>query len=224
MNYKIIFLLLLPIFLLSGFQVNAQSINYGIKAGINYSNFKTENAGRLDFEYKLLYNGGIYMKIPIKRKLTIQPELLYSAQGSKLILNESNLIGGTNPNDPIITGSKSDMEYSLNYLVLPVMINFNLYKGFFIGTGPQIGYLISAKRKVSDSSDSFFSNDNFKTNFENFTFDINLGLGYEFKSGLNLGFRYSLGLNNINKSDVFGLEYNNRVFQFSVAYTIFKKN
>ncbi len=221
MNYKNTFLLLVSFFLFSGFQMIAQTINYGIKAGVNYSNFKTSNTGRLDFNYRYLYQGGVYAEIPIHEQFTLQPELLYSAQGSKAVLDESDFIGGPNPMDPVISGNDSRLDYSLNYLLLPVMINYNFYKGFFIGAGPQMGYLISAERELHDNAVTYLSNDNFKDSFKDFTFDFNFGLGYKFKNGLHFNFRYSLGLNDIDKSD--GVKYSNSVFQFSVGYLIFKK-
>ena len=220
MKTKLFLLISVSFFIVSNFKMKAQEVNYGVKAGLNYSNFKTSNTGRLDFEYKFLFNAGIYAEIPINEKFKIQPELLYSAQGSKVFLDESNVIGGPNPSDPVISGSESEWKYSFDYLLLPIMLEFNFYKGFFIAAGPQLGYLISSKQELSDHSNSYYSNEDFNGNFEKITLDFNLGLGYEFKNGLNINFRYSLGLNDINKSDY--VEYKNSIFQLSIGYSIIK--
>ena len=219
MKHKLLFIIAISFLLISNFKVKAQEINYGIKAGSNYSNFKTSNTGRLDFEYKFLYHAGIYAEVSINEKLKIQPELLYSAQGSKVFLDESDLIGGSsNPGDPIISGSKSELKYSFNYLLLPIMLEFNFYKGLFIAAGPQSGYLISSKQELIDNSNSYYTSQDFNGDFKKFTIDFNFGIGYKFKNGMNVNVRYSLGLNNINKSDF--VEYKNSIYQFSIGYSI----
>ena len=218
MKHKLLFLIAVSFLLISNFKVKAQEINYGVKAGLNYSNFKTSNTGRFDYEYKSFYHAGIYADVSINEKIKIQPELLYSAQGSKVFLDESDLMGGTNPVDQVIAGSKSEFKYSFNYLLLPIMMEFNFYKGFFIAAGPQSGYLISSKQELIDNSNSYFTNEGINGDFKKFTIDFNFGMGYEFKNGMNVNLRYSLGLNNINKSDF--VEYKNSVYQFSIGYSI----
>jgi hypothetical protein len=217
MKHKLLFLIAVSFLLISNIKVKAQEIDYGVKAGLNYSNFETSNTGRFDFEYKFFYHAGIYAEVSISEKIKIQPELLYSAQGSKVFLDESDLIGGTNPGDPVISGSKSELKYSFNYLLLPIMLKYNLYKGFFVTGGPQLGYLISSKQEFIDNSNSYYTNHNFNGDFKKITFDFNFGIGYEFNNGINVNLRYSLGLNNINKSDF--VEYKNSVYQFSIGYS-----
>lgn len=93
--------------------------NLGIKAGINFSNFKGNDAD--GFNVLTGFHAGIFTEVSVFRRLTFQPELLYSKQGAK----------------------HRDNEYELNYLNVPAVLKLYLTDGFNIQAGPQFGLLIS---------------------------------------------------------------------------------
>ncbi len=106
-------------------------------------------------------------------------------------------------------GEGADDLVALNYLNIPLMGKYYLTKGFSLETGPQIGFLLSAKDKDTDVKGAFNTVD----------FGVNFGLGYKLDNGLHFGVRYNLGLSDINSIDSFTDK--NRVFQLSVGYFLF---
>src|SRR5687768_2823726 len=67
--------------------VNAQSVdfnntvNIGVKAGLNYSNVYDSEGEEFDANPKLGIAGGLFLAIPLNEHIGIQPELLLSQRG-----------------------------------------------------------------------------------------------------------------------------------------------
>jgi hypothetical protein len=82
--------------------------------------------------------------------------------------------------------------------------------GFRLETGPQIGFLVSAKQKTGDVEVDVDDQLN--------SIDVSwaVGGGYLFSSGLGIDLRYNIGLNNI--SDQTNITAKNRVFQAGLFY------
>jgi hypothetical protein len=118
---------------ISAVGVFAQGISGGLKAGVNFAN-QIYSGGSLSAsaDNRTGFHGGAYLNISFSDKFGIQPELLYSSQGSKL----------------------ADIDYKIDYLTLPVMIKFNPAPIFNIHFGPQFGFLVSAKRDDNDLKDA----------------------------------------------------------------------
>ena len=169
--------------------INAQDINFGAKAGINLSTLQPDlpdPAARTS-----IHLGGM-AEISINEMFSIQPELLYSAQGVK---DESD-----------------DNEFvRLSYLTLPVLAKYYLLEGLSVEAGPQFGFLLSAE--FEDNGETTDLKDDVKPVDVGFA----LGAGYKLESGLNFGIRYYLGsdINNIGEDPD---KFKNRVFQISVGY------
>jgi hypothetical protein len=81
-----------------------------------------------------------------------------------------------------------------------------------IQAGPQIGFLLSAKRK-DDGED-----EDIKDLFKSTDFGFNLGLGADFGK-LNASARYCIGLSNI--ADDEDVEIKNGVFQIALGLKLF---
>ena len=186
---KKLYLLLLTVFSLAA--ANAQ-VQFGVKAGANFSTFTGENTD--DAKTKVGFNAGALVALPLFNEFTLQPEVVYSGQGFKV-------------DDQGISGT-----FNANYLNVPVLFKYNNPTGFFLQTGPQIGFLMSAKVKsggqTEDEKDLFNSTD----------FSWAFGLGYLVKS-VNVGIdaRYNLGLSNIAK-DSGDEKVKNSVFQVGLFY------
>lgn len=174
--------------------VNAQGVKFGAKAGLNLANIGgdiEENKGIIGFHV-----GGV-AEISFSEKFSLQPELLFSAQGTKF---EEG-------------GDKLTMK--LNYISIPVMAKYYVADGLSLEAGPQIGILASAKAKYDIGGES--ETEDIKDNFESLDLGLNFGLGYKLDSGLNFAARYNLGLANIAK-DSGDDKINNGVFQISVGF------
>lgn len=153
---------------------NAQ-IQFGVKAGANFSTLTGSDVSGA--KTKVGFQGGVLVGVPLADVLSLQPEVNYSMQGAK--------------------SSSSGVNFSLseNYLNVPVLFKYNHESGFFAETGPQIGFLLSAK--VSGGGNSV----DVKSDYKSTDFSWAFGLGYLVKS-INAGIdaRYNLGLTNIAAS------------------------
>ena len=169
----------------------AQDAHFGIKAGLNASSLEYNNNS--DMQTKIGFNAGFLAHIHTSNEMwAFQPELYYSSEGAK-------------------SKSNSNVSTDLGYLNIPVLIQYMFDNGFRIETGPQVGFLMSAKTKVGNNSNDF------KNNLKSAVFSIPLGLGYVTTNGLGFDARYNFGISNINKSTYGGTERSN-VFQFDIFY------
>jgi hypothetical protein len=157
----------------------SNSLGLGIKAGANFARLRTSDytAGfEPDVSNKTAFYGGFLINIPLG-KLAVQPELLYNSVGASL--------------DTSTGGVSNKYDQKLDYISLPIMLQWKFGGGLFIETGPQASLLISAKGHDVDNKDDF----------EQFDFAWGLGLGYESKLGLGINARYNYGLTNTLKND-----------------------
>ncbi len=173
---------------------NAQETRFGIKGGLNLTNF----SGDTDTNVKAGFHIGGFAEIKIIERLAIQPELLFSTQGASL-----RMIGGPD--------SSSDLK--LNYINVPVLAKFYITKQFTVEAGPQIGFLVAAKNYSGDVKDFYKSTD----------FGFNFGAGYNFTDNISAGIRYTVGLSGVVDRDYenVGDYYDsakNSVLALSLAY------
>jgi opacity protein-like surface antigen len=187
---------------------NAQTAKFGIKGGMNISNWVGDTEG-MDVKSKIGFNVGGFAEIKLSDKFAIQPELLYSSQGMKL----DNIMTEIEGNDIMV-----DSKFTLGYINIPVMFKYYVAEKFNLEAGPQIGFLTSAKVKVI--VDGYGSaTDNVKENFESVDFGLNFGAGYDFTEHFFANARYNLGLSNIAKTEPGeDAKINNSVFSLNVGY------
>lgn len=188
---------------------NAQDVKFGLKGGLNVSNFSGDTEG-IDFKSRFGFNAGGFVEIKFSEKFALQPEILYSTQGAKV--DNFNLdvdgIGTVN----------ADVAFNLAYINVPVMFKYFAAEKFSLEAGPQIGFLVSAETKTK--VDGYGSSKvDIKDNFESIDFGLNLGAGYDFTENLSVGARYNLGLANIAKTEEGDdSKVHNGVFSLSVGY------
>ena len=174
--------------------VFAQPPKFGLKAGLNVATL-TDVPG-LNWSNRIGLHAGALAHIHITPQFGVQPEVVYSAQGAKYTINgEEHTLG-------------------LDYINIPVQLQYMFDNGFRIQTGPQLGLLINTKDKVNGQNSQFFSSEDFKSTDVSWTF----GLGYLTYSGLGIDGRYNLGLTNINDAGTNSLK--NNVFQVGLFYML----
>jgi hypothetical protein len=193
---KKVFVLIFLIGLTSA--VSAQ-LQFGVKAGYNSTDFSYSGPGVNTLAPRSDFNAGIFAFVPVRKHFFLQPELLYSGQG----------VG--------YTGTIPETNYN-NYLNVPLLIKYQHNSGLFAESGPQIGFLLSAKSETTTGSF------NSKDNIEPIDFSWAFGLGYKIPT-INLGIdlRYNLGLTKIFKSPYYPGIAKNSVFQIDLFYQ-FKVN
>ncbi|MCV2484193.1 PorT family protein [Flavobacterium sp. SH_e] len=188
---------------------NAQELKYGVKGGLNLSNFTGDTDG-VNLKSKAGFDFGGFVEIKLSDKFSIQPELLYSTQGSKAKDQVQQV-------DDILYNA--DVCFNLSYLNMPVMFKYYVADKFNVEVGPQIGFLTSAKTKTTLDGYSGSHEMDVKDIFESIDFGLNLGTGYDFTDHLSVGLRYNLGLANIAKTESGDdTKLHNGVFSINVGY------
>ncbi|MBT8254067.1 MAG: PorT family protein [Flavobacteriaceae bacterium] len=191
---KNVFLILVA--LLFSFTINAQGVDLGLKAGLNLSSFSGDDTEDLSMLTGIHF--GAMADISISDGFSVQPEVLYSTQGTKY--SESDGYDG---------------KLKFNYLNIPVIAKVEVTDGLNLEAGPQIGFLLSAKDEFNSPGDS--GEEDVKEFFKATDFAFALGLSYEMETGLYLGARYNFGIIDVWDTET-GFTNRNSVFQFSVGY------
>ncbi|MBK6935845.1 MAG: PorT family protein [Chitinophagaceae bacterium] len=170
--------------LMSAYIISEAQVSFGAKAGLNLYKFGGTDGSDLDFQKsKFSFHAGGFVNIPISSMFSVQPEVLYSGQGTK---QEDN---------------GDQMLWNLDYINVPLMLRYNNPVGFYAETGPEAGFLISAKVKVK--AEGTDATEDIKDQMKGFNFSWGTGVGYITKSGFGIGARYNIGLVSIvDNSDV----------------------
>ena len=179
--------LLIIVFSAATFFANAQytDTHFGIKAGVNISSLDVKDG--VDFNSKAGFNIGALAHIHLSPHFGVQPEVFYSEQGGK------------DGND----------KWKINYVDVPVLLQYMAGNGFRVQTGPQVGIKTASKIKSGD-----VEVENHDVNTLDFSWAV--GASYILTSGLGIDARYNIGITNVN--DASTPEVRNRVFQAGLFY------
>src|SRR5262245_4424225 len=101
------------------------SVSIGIKAGLNFASLNTSSFSAA-YESRTGYHAGAFVNVKLT-KIAIQPEVIFSQQGSTVKLSTGQSI-----------------EQNFNYVNIPVLLKFYLISGLNLQAGPQFGFLTSA--------------------------------------------------------------------------------
>jgi long-subunit fatty acid transport protein len=186
---------------------NAQSTKFGLKAGLNVANQVYSGTGAPIPSSIIGFNLGGFLDVKITDKFHIQPELLYSTQGSKF-------------NMPVPSGGiyyNTENTFMLAYLNIPVMFKYYAAEKFSLEAGPQIGFLVDSKLVVNVLGQSV--SQDAKDLFKKIDFGFNLGARYDISNKFSAGVRHSIGMSNVTKSESGDdSKIKNNVFSLSLGY------
>jgi len=168
--------------------VKAQSADthFGLKAGLNISSLDVKDG--VDFDSKAGFHIGGLAHIHLSPHFGVQPEFVYSEQGGK---------------------DGSD-KWNINYLNIPVLLQYMTGSGFRLQTGPQLGFAVSSKIKSGDIEQ------NIKDDVNRVDVSWALGASYLFPEAIGIDARYNIGLTNVNDAET--PKVRNRVFQLGLFY------
>lgn len=184
--------LFVSVILLSSAVMGQTQAKIGLKAGLNVANVALDPEV-VDKGSRLGFHGGLLAHIHLSPQWGLQPEVIYSNQGFE--------------------DNTNNAEWKLNYLNIPVMLQYMFDNGFRISAGPQVGFLLDGKIGGDNGADVDISDD-----LKKIDAGIGAGIGYLSYSGFGIEGRYNLGLTNIN--DAGANELKNRVFQISLFYML----
>ncbi|GGG28705.1 porin family protein [Hymenobacter glacieicola] len=169
----------------------AQHVRVGLKAGLNYSNVTGYLGG-----IKRLFGpaAGLFAQVPLSADggFLFQPELLYSAKGSKV----------TYPNGTYINRS--------HYIDVPLLAKLNTH-GLFFELGPQVSFLAAARYETSNGTFTDLGGSN------RAVAGALAGIGYQLPLGLGATLRYTHDLTPLSPKGP-----RNSVFQAQVSYLMGK--
>ena len=190
----------------------SEKVKLGVKAGLNISSL-TFDESELRSSSKTGFTAGLMVEVPIAKNFSLQPELLYSQQGTK-----------TSFFDQDVTNSNFKGTIELNYLNIPLMLKYYVIKGLSVQAGPQVGILLKANNKYQDNFLGYENQESFNLKKYSSGVDtsVNFGLGYQYKDKFYTDFRYNLSYSNVFKDGdanyFINHDMKNRVFQISVGY------
>ncbi|MEP6262843.1 MAG: porin family protein [Gillisia sp.] len=177
----------------TGSTVKAQEfVHFGVKGGLNLSQLDsdsfTETKSRTGFHL------GLLAEIPLGNRFSIQPEVIYSMQGSEV--------------EEIIFGDIiNQAEYNLDYIQVPILAKIYLTESLSFEVGPSFNFLVN--EKINGEEVDFGSN---------FEFSGALGATYKFKSGFFGSARYMYGFTDAFDRENFEIKVNNSGFQLGIGF------
>ena len=180
---------------------SSSSVRFGVKAGMNVSSL-SKDEGLDDQKSKIGFNAGVFASIPVAESFTIQPEVLYSQYGSKA--ESANYSYSTN----------------LDFITVPVMLQYNFVPNFYVEAGPEFGLMVSAKNKIkNESNGASATSDNYKDGLNTFNFGVGIGAGYYFTDNIGVTARYVAGVTDYAKDRPSNSDaVRNNTFQVGLAY------
>lgn len=176
----------------------AQGFSVGIKAGANVNKL-TGKSFNEQFTYG--YHVGAFAQIKLGKRLELQPEVVF---------NQVNIDTSSQFSQLYKINSSTISNIKLNYLSIPLILNYKLSKGFSIQAGPQYGILLDQHKDLLQNG---------KSAFKDGDFSLLAGMQIKFASFRIYG-RYVVGLNNINDIDNKD-KWKNQSIQLGVGFAIF---
>lgn len=176
-------LLIISLLVFTVFCFGQKKTSFGIKAGINMANISgnIESEWDINTESKFGFHAGFIMDVAVSEKFSVQPELLYTAQGAKF-------------ND-----EGSEGKFIHNFISLPITAKYYIIDDLALETGPQLNYLIKAK--LEESMDVGWDSGDLEVDLTkqapSISVGLNFGASYEINNKFIIGARYSLGLTNL---------------------------
>lgn len=182
-------ILLLAAIVLSSLGVKAQTepgtFTLMPKVGLNLA-----TTGIEDTKMKAGAVAGVEAEYRFSQLFGLSAGVLYSMQGCK--------------------DDKGDGKFKTEYLNIPILAHFNVWKGLSVNAGIQPGFMTKAKYSYGDVDIDK------KDYCEKFDFSIPVGLSYEFSS-IVVDARYNIGVTDIYKGNGDD-KGNNGVFALTVGY------
>ena len=191
--------------LIAGQQAWSQAeVAIGIKAGPNFASIDTESTAAANYKNRAGFHGGAFVLIKAA-KFGIQPEIIFSQQGSKVEINNQNF------------------ESNFSYVNIPIMLKLYTVAGINLQAGPQFGFITNAETPIQDQlNPGSYKMEDVKDKMKSSDFTLALGLGWDLPFGLTIDARYNMGLSKLYKDAPSQQteDAKNQVFQVSLGYKL----
>lgn len=214
--------LIIMLFTFTGF-AQVENLEFGARAGLNISHLIMKDASyRIPTAAKPNVMMGVFARKAFSEQISGQIELLYTG-----------ISGGIKGNEYSAPG---DLSHNLHYVLLPVLARYNINDKISLEAGPQLGYLLSAKRiwKPTDTPlpgtamnsviagatnpGSPSSTEDVSGSYKNLDIAFVVGASYQITSPLSGFIRYQHGLTNLSTTGVDGYVDRNIALSFGLSY------
>ena len=205
-------------------------------AGINVSDISADD--EVNYKAKAGFTGGVEAEYGVTPWLGVSLGAMYSQQGAKIKASLSEF--GVNEEGrqvAVLLSMKGKLK--ADYINMPLLANFYVWKGLAIKTGLQVGFLVNDKMNVDaamarvtvpdtdkityvdlskPSTDNFFSSFSVEGSdvCKSVVLGIPVGLSYEYK-GITLDARYYFGLTRMDDAED-DAPARNRCISITVGY------
>ena len=173
----------------------------GLKGGLNFANLDVSSATNT-YNNRTGYHAGAFVLFKFA-KIGIQPEIVFSQQGSTVKINTT------------------DYDANFSYVNIPIMLKLYTVAGINLQVGPQFGFLTSAKSDYNPITNQPESGADVSSAYKKSDVSLGMGVGWDLPLGLMINARYNLGLSTIDNSANLQAT-KNQVWQVSVGYKLFK--
>lgn len=148
-------------------QANDPVFSFKPVVGINACQIHGDNASGYN---KFGVNGGILVNSRLNKKASIDLGIVFTQKGARKNQNVKN-------NDYTF------FRVNLNYIEIPLLLNYKVNPNYFITLGPSLAYLINY------TEDTEAGNWNGVYPFEKFEYGVNIGLGRKIKDNFLIEIR-----------------------------------
>jgi len=179
--------------------VSMAQFNLGFKAGANITKVDGKTF-RDEFQYG--YHLGGFAEIGLGGKLAIQPEVLFNQYQTRVDSSFKNVYS-----DALSFSNYKNVK--LNYLSVPILLNYKVGSLLTLQAGPQVGILLDQSQNLLENGQEAFKTGEFSM----------LGGATINIAKLRLTGRYIVGLNNISDIDNKD-KWKNQGFQLSVGFAL----
>ena len=180
----------------NGSNEQSMAVSFGVKGGVNLATIN----GSIDSpDSRTSFHAGVFAELPVAEIFSIQVEALYSGQGAQFNFE------GTD-------GDKAELQ--LDYINVPVLAKFYLFKGFSVEAGPQLSFLLNDEIDVNPNSNDGDSPTPFRDDLKTFEFGVAGGVTFQTDLGLFATARYIQGVTDIADD----INVQNSVFQIGIGY------
>lgn len=177
----------------------AQGLHFGVKGGANLT--KIDGKAMSD-EFNYGYLLGAFAEVGFGKKIFIQPEFLWTQYNSRTGDNFEDII-----NNALDGANRRGVK--LNYLAIPITLNYRLLEWFSIHAGPQFGVLLNQEKTLLDNG-----RDAFNAGVVSLVGGAQINFG-----GFHISGRYFTDINSINSGEV-DKAWRNKGFQVGVGIRI----
>ena len=167
--------------------VNAQKVNFGVKAGLNLSTWSYDDAS-----LRPGFHAGGFATVQFSRMFAVQPEVMYSMEGAawegKLDVSDFSL-------------ANAKVTSTVHKLNVPVMLQFTPISMLTIEAGPQFGFNLAVSHHIKSNIAGIVETESDvdvdKENYNMFEMGIAAGLKLNLTRNMAIGARYVYGISPI---------------------------